>query len=372
MFLFTPLFIPLFMSATRYRTIWTWTRGNLDLSAAAYLSLFAGTDSTISVKQGRSQSWNGQSWEQSELDQGDRFSGRGNLVRPAVQSDVWLDADADENLAGVRVDPCAGRLLSRRDGLLTLAAVQEACSKTYRCTSYVWMDGGSPPGGWGRVAWLCEGNVYAGGEKKKRRLEGAEESSLSTDLSMYTVGQYVGAYQNGYMVKIGDATYHGRCTGTDGTTGTVTTKSDMKDLRSVQKECTLTSCVSFIWHKSETPTELKYKAWFCTNDIYEPSKSRSSVQSADKTYLVPENGGFETGTDNTFPSGWMRYASYGTSGMRSTSISRSGSASIKFSGPSWELIENGPSEAAAFQLAAGVAYTLVFYARSTDAGQNVR
>ena len=73
------------------------------------------------------------------------------------------------------------------------------------------------------------------------------------------------------------------------------------------------------------------------------------------------------------PTDWMRYGRYGNTGLRSSEQAHSGSHSIKYTGGSWQLIENGPSDSASrLNLKKGQAYKVTFWARSTSSRQNIR
>jgi hypothetical protein len=90
------------------------------------------------------------------------------------------------------------------------------------------------------------------------------------------------------------------------------------------------------------------------------------------TNMLP-NGDFELGSNGREPTDWMRYGSYGNTGLRSSEQAHSGSHSIKYTGGSWQLIENGPSDSASrLNLKNGQAYKLTFWARSTASSQNIR
>jgi len=100
----------------------------------------------------------------------------------------------------------------------------------------------------------------------------------------------------------------------------------------------------------------------CCDNVYPPAPAPG----------MQRNGGFEQGTVGQIPTDWKRYYTYGSTGLLSNEQSHSGSASIKFTGGSWQLIENGPSEEASFTFKHGQSYTVTFWAFSTQPGQTMR
>jgi hypothetical protein len=86
----------------------------------------------------------------------------------------------------------------------------------------------------------------------------------------------------------------------------------------------------------------------------------------------PANGNFELGTSGKVPAHWKRFASFGTTGLLSTTQARSGSSSVWFSGPGWELIETGAHGNEKMMVTPGSKYSVTFWARSTAASQNIQ
>lgn len=86
----------------------------------------------------------------------------------------------------------------------------------------------------------------------------------------------------------------------------------------------------------------------------------------------PANGNFEFGTPGEIPPHWQRFGSHGHSGLLSTSQARSGTSSVWFSGHGWELIETGSEANERLMVTTNSNYTATFWARSTNADQNIQ
>jgi len=75
----------------------------------------------------------------------------------------------------------------------------------------------------------------------------------------------------------------------------------------------------------------------------------------------------ESGNDGSIPEYWRRYGSYGSTGLKTSEQKHCGSTSMKFEGPSWELVEN----AARVTVEGGVPMEATFWAYGA-AGQQIR
>jgi len=86
-----------------------------------------------------------------------------------------------------------------------------------------------------------------------------------------------------------------------------------------------------------------------------------------------KNGGVESGSNGNYATGWSRYSSYGNTGLVSNEVAHCGSNSLKFSGTSWQLVENGGVNNAAYaiSLVGGQTYCLSAWVYGT-AGYSIR